>query len=100
MTDPDLERDGIHLKNPAGDRFLGHISECVQAELASLSDTTFMDEDGTRSESSIETVSVPSGSEASLSAILRIVQGNSLKLNIVRPLKKSFDQLVDKGLES
>jgi len=63
------------------------------SELSSMGDATLMDDDN-NSESSVEAV-LPSGSEASLAAILRIVQGNSLKLNVVKPLKKSFERLAE-----
>ncbi len=98
VTDPnELEADGIHLKKVVGDRFLSHITQCVTSESASLADDTLMDDDkssASSDESVVVAVTAPNP-EDPLSAILRIVQGNSVKLNVVRPLKKSFEKLAE-----
>lgn len=97
MTDDvELESDGIHLKASYGDRFIAHIIQCVSTEMNSLAEVTIVDDEmASDSNDEVDEVSGPSRTDDPLATILRIVQGNSLKLNVVKPLKKSFERLAE-----
>lgn len=97
MTDDvELESDGIHLKASFGDRFLAHITQCVSTEVNSLAEVTIVDDEmASDSNDEVAEVAGPSRTDDPLATILRIVQGNSLKLNVVKPLKKSFERLAE-----
>ena len=87
----ELENDQIHLKSVVACRFLTYITSSVSSVLNAAQDVTLIDDDQDMEDEPVAGVSNP----GTLDAILRIVKGNSQKLNVVRPLKISFDRLAE-----
>ena len=89
----ELESDQIHLKSVVADRFLVNVAQSISSVLSAAADVTLIDVD--QSEEDLDIVIEATNPEDRLEAILRIVKGNSQKLNVVRPLKVSFDLLAE-----
>ena len=89
----ELESDQIHLKSVVADRFLVNVAQSISSVLSAAADVTLIDVD--QSEEDPDIVIEATNPEDRLEAILRIVKGNSQKLNVVRPLKVSFDLLAE-----